>query len=134
MWFTIFIEQDVSRLNVTVQNSMFVRIMHGARYLCDEFRRASNWHRFALHHFVKLAAFDELHAKVALAIALAYLIDRNNTWMIEAGCRFCFTPKPLQVRFGRPRPYTNYLQRNGAIETFLPRPINYALTTPAKFL
>ena len=55
-----------------------------------------------LNYFVKLTAFDELHAEVTLAIALAYLVDWNDTWMIQAGCGFRFQAKALQVRFGGP--------------------------------
>ena len=53
-------------------------------------------------HFVKLAAFDELHAEVARAIALADFVDGNDAWMIEAGGGFGFAAKALQVRFGGP--------------------------------
>jgi hypothetical protein len=59
------------------------------------------------HHFVQLTAFDELHAEVALSIALADLVDWNNAWMIEAGSRFCFQTKAPEVRFGGPLPKAN---------------------------
>ena len=55
-------------------------------------------------HFIQLAAFDELHAEVALAIALADLVNGNNAWMFEAGCSFCLPAKALQMFFGRPSP------------------------------
>ncbi len=54
-------------------------------------------------YFVKLAAFDEFHAEVACAFALADLVDGNNAWMFEAGSSFRLPAKTLQVRFGRPR-------------------------------
>ena len=85
-------------------------------------------------YFVKLAAFDELHAEVALAIALADLVNGNNAWMFEAGSSFRFPAKALQMCFGRPRAQTNYFERDGAIETFLMSAINYALTAATNFL
>jgi hypothetical protein len=54
-------------------------------------------------YFVKLTALDELHAEVALAILLAYLVNWNNTGMFQAGSGFSFPTKTLQVRFRGPR-------------------------------
>jgi hypothetical protein len=54
--------------------------------------------------------------------------------MVEVGGGFCFAAKALQMRFGRPGAQADYFKRNGAIETFLMRPINYALTAPTDFL
>ena len=62
-----------------------------------------NRHRLAPDYFVQLAAFDELHAEVALAIALADLVNGNNAWMFEAGGSFRFSAKALQVRFASPK-------------------------------
>ena len=67
-------------------------------------------------------------------MALADLVNRDNAWMLEAGSSFRLPAKSLHVQFCRPSSQTNYFERNGAIEAFLPRPINYALTTPANFL
>ena len=53
-------------------------------------------HRLALDHFVKLAAFDELHAEVAGAIALADFVNGNDAWMFETGGGFRFPAKALQ--------------------------------------
>jgi hypothetical protein len=53
-------------------------------------------------YFVELSAFDELHAEVALAIALADFVDWNDAWMIEASSRFGFQPEAPKVRFGGP--------------------------------
>ena len=33
----------------------------------------------------RLAAFNKLHAEITLTIALAYLIDGNDSWVMEAG-------------------------------------------------
>jgi hypothetical protein len=53
-------------------------------------------------YFVELAAFNKLHAEVALAIALAYLVDWDNAWMIETRGSFGFQTKPLKVRSSGP--------------------------------
>ena len=85
-----------------MQNAVFMRVMNGAGHLCDEFHRLPDRHRRALDYFVKLAAFDKLHAEVALAIALADLVDGDDARMIEAGGSFGFQSKALEVRFGGP--------------------------------
>ena len=69
-----------------------------------------------------------------MTIALADLVDGNNAGMFQAGSSFGFPAKALQMRFGRPRAETDYLKCDGAIETFLPSPINHALAAPPNFL
>ena len=90
-----------------MKDAVFMRVMHGARYFCDEFRCLPDGRRRVFNHFIKLTAFDELHAEVALPIALAHLVDWDNTGMVEAGSRFCFQTKALEVRFGSPLPKAN---------------------------
>jgi hypothetical protein len=58
-------------------------------------------------NFVKLAAFDEFHAEVTGAIALADFVDRNDAGMIEAGRSLRFTAKTFQMRFASPLTKTN---------------------------
>ena len=70
--------------------------------LAIKFRRLPDRHRRAPDDFVELATFDELHAEVARAIALADFVDWNDARMIEAGGGFCFEAKAFQVRFARP--------------------------------
>ena len=50
--------------------------------------------------------------------------------MFQAGGSFRFATKTFQMRFGGPRAQTNYFERDGAVETFLMRAINYPLAAP----
>jgi hypothetical protein len=59
-----------------------------------------------------------------LTIALADLVNGNDTRMLNAGCGFRFPPKALQMLFGGPRTQANYFERDSALETLLPRPIS----------
>ena len=111
-----------------------MRVMNSASQLRDQFRCTANPHRLALDHFVKLAALDEIHAEIAATIALAHFVDGNDAWMFEAGGGFSFATKTLQMCVRSPRAQANDFERDGAIETFLVRSINYALTAPADFL
>ena len=64
-------------------------------------------HRRVFNHFVKLTAFDKLHAEEALPIAFAHLVNWDDAGMIEARRSFCFQVKALEVRFGGPLPEAN---------------------------
>jgi hypothetical protein len=90
-----------------MQDAVFMRVVHGACRLCDEFHRLPDGHRRVFNYFVKLTAFDKLHAEVALPIALAYLVNRDDAWIIQARSSFCFQAKALEVRFGGPLPKAN---------------------------
>src|SRR5438046_1701634 len=100
--FALCIQQNVARLDISMQDAVLVRVMNNARHLDNEFHRLTDRHRRAPDYFVKLAAFDKLHAEVALAITFANFMDWNDTGMLQASCRFGFEAKALQVRFARP--------------------------------
>ena len=108
MRLVLCIKQDVSRLDVTMQNAVFVRVMHGARYLRNEFRRLPDRHRLAPDYFVKLAPFNELHAEVTSPLALANFVNRDYAWMVEAGRRFRFHAEPFDVRLRGPPAKPDY--------------------------
>ena len=59
-------------------------------------------YRLASGYFVELSAFDELHAEVTRAIALADFVDRNDTGMLQTRCRFGLQTETFQVSFARP--------------------------------
>src|SRR5215831_12666580 len=102
MRFVFCIEQNVSRFDVAMENSVLVRVVDRTRHLGDYFSRLSNRHRLSPDYLVKLAALDKSHAEVAGAVALAYLIDGDDARMIEArGCQG-FAPKAFQVGSARP--------------------------------
>src|SRR5206468_3367959 len=107
MRFALLIQQNVSRLDVSMQNAVLMGVMHDARHLSYQFCRLPDRHRLAPDYFIELAAFDELHAEIARAIALADLVDWNDTGMLQPRCRFGFQAEPLQVRFGGPLAKTN---------------------------
>src|SRR5262245_27834432 len=102
MRFTFYVEQNVPRLDVPMQNSVFMRVMHSERDFRDEFRRLPDRHRGALNDFVKLPAFNEFHAEIAGAVAFAYFVNGNDARMIETRGGFRFPTKTSHVRFTGP--------------------------------
>src|SRR4029077_7682035 len=113
--------------------TVLVCVMHGARHLGNQFRRLANRHRRAPDYFVELTAFNELHAEVALAIALAHFVDGNDAWMLKVGSGLFLPSEALQLRFGDSGTAADYFERHTAIETLLMGAINYALTATADF-
>src|SRR6516165_2072636 len=134
MWFAFLVEQDVSRLDVSMQNTMFVRVVNSARHLGDEFHHLSEGHRRIANHLVKLTTFDKLHTEIALAIPLADLVDGNDAWMVKAGSGFGFQPKAPEVRLCCPLTEADDFQCNYPVEAFLPSTKNDPLSTPANLL
>src|SRR2546430_7634909 len=102
MRFALLIEQDVSRFDVAMQNSMLMRVMNGARHLRDQFRRLPDRHRRPPDYFIQLSAFDELHAEVTRPVALADFVNRHDARMLQTRRGFCFKAKTLQVSLARP--------------------------------
>src|SRR5262249_37361519 len=106
--FAFCIQQNVSRFDVAMEDSVFMRVMNSARDLCDELHRLPDRHRSSPNDFVELSAFDEFHAEVAGAIPLIHFVNGDNAWMIETGGGFGFPAKALQMRFARPLTKANY--------------------------
>src|SRR5262245_17542125 len=109
MRFALCVQQDVPRLDVTMENAVFVRVMNSARYPGDEFRRLPNRHRRPPNDFVKLAAFDEFHAEIARTVALADFVDWNDTRMLQPRRSFGLEAKAPKVHFARPLTKANDL-------------------------
>src|SRR6266536_3098281 len=128
------IKQNVSRLDVSMQDAALVRVMNSARQLRDEFRCAPDRHRFAPGNFIDRSAFDQFHAEIAGTLGLSDFLNGNDARMIETGRGFGFEVEPLQMRFGCPLTKSDDLQRDGTVETLLPRPIYQALSAAAYFL
>ena len=98
MRFAFGIDENVARLNVAVQDAVFMRIMTCACQLRDQFRCVADRDRRALCHLIELSAVDELHAEVARTLAFAHFVNGNDAWMIEVRGRFGFPAKPFHVR------------------------------------
>src|SRR2546423_5057209 len=79
MRFAACVEQNVSRLDVAMEDSVFVRVVHRARHFGDYFRRLPHRYRRSAYDFVKLTPLDEFHAEIARSITLAHFIDGNDT-------------------------------------------------------
>src|SRR5207247_7681235 len=107
MRFAFGIEENVTRLDVAVQDAVFVRVVDRARQFRDELRCISDRDRRALCHFIQLSAVDEFHAEVAGTLAFADFVYWYDARMIQVGGRLGFPTKPLQMRLRGPLPKAN---------------------------
>src|SRR5438046_8941162 len=99
-----------------MQNSLLMRVVHGARHLRDQFRSLPDRHRRPPDYFIQLSAFDELHAEVTRTVALADFVNRHDTGMLQTRRGFCFKAKALQVGFARPLTKANDFYGNGSLK------------------
>ena len=85
------IQQNVPRLEISVQNPFVVRVLNGARDLCDQ---ANGLAWFVAKYFPSMqqaSPWRELHAEKWQAVfAYPHLIDGQNVWVIETGDCFRF--------------------------------------------
>src|ERR1043166_7211371 len=121
MRFAVCIEQTVSRLNVSVQNAVLMRVMHSARQLRDHFCSTARRRWFMPGNCIELTATDQSHAEVTRTVALADFVNWNNARMVQPRCGFRFQAKTLEMRFACPLPKANHFQCDYAVKTFLPR-------------
>ena len=100
--FAFCIEQNVSWLNVSMENAALMRVMHSARELGNQFRCTADRQKLAPNELVKRGAFDQFHAEVARPITLANFVNRNNVRIIQTRRGFRFQPESLEARLLSP--------------------------------
>ena len=100
--FTFCIDQNVSWLNVSMENAALMRVMHSARELGNQFRCAADRHRFAPNELVERAAFNQFHAEVARPTTLANFVNGNDVRIIQTRRSFRFQLESLEARLRSP--------------------------------
>src|SRR4030095_5622129 len=131
--FTFCIYQNVSWLNVSMENTALVRVMQSAGEPGNQFHCTPDRQKLAPNELVKRGAFDQFHAEVARPITLANFVDRNNVRIIQTRRSFRFQAESLAAVLLGPMAFNENLECDCAIETFLSRSIDNALTSAADF-
>ena len=104
-----------------------MRVLHRTRNLGHQRHDPPRIIPKAASDILQAPARCEFHAEERQAVvAFAYFVDRQNVWMIEAGCCLRFAPETGK-RFARIRVKAqNALQRNDSARMTLARAINDA--------
>src|SRR6267142_846479 len=91
------VQQDVPWFKVAMENALGMRVLHGSRDFCHERDALPRVLLKRRSRFQQAAPQSQLHAKKRNAIlAFAYIVDRQNVWMIQARCGLGFTPEARQ--------------------------------------
>src|SRR5207248_9580984 len=123
-----FIQQDISWLDVTMKDSVLVRELNRACNFHEQLGCTPSGHRSTFGKLIQVAAFDELHAEITRAVALADFVNRNDLRMLETRRRLGLVTKTPYVRCARPLAETDHFERDSSVEAFLARAIHYALS------
>src|SRR5439155_18315995 len=95
--FAATVEQDVSRLEIAMQNRVLMRVLDS---MCHFGHKPDAFAQFVAQSrlsFLQAPPSGVFHAEERQPVfALADLIDGKNIRMIETGRRFSFTPKTFQ--------------------------------------
>ncbi len=112
-------EQDIGRLQVPVQDSALMSVMHGASHRRHQARGIAGVVPKSGGQQCEIAAFDQLHAEIVVAFVLTHLIDRDDMGMIEVRGGLGLEPEPHQVIGGGEPPGPNHFERQHAIQADL---------------
>ena len=93
MRFAFSIQQDIPGFNVAMQNAALVCELDRVRDLDEQLDRAPRRHRIATNDFIKVTAFDELHAEIAGAVAFADFINGHDLRVLQTRGRLRFVTK-----------------------------------------
>ena len=116
MRLSLFVHQNVCRLQVAVQDAALMRVMHRLGHDGHEPGRRPRLGRVMLHPSVKTGSTYQLHAEKVLPAALADLVNRHDVRVIELGDRLRFVLKSDQLGFRREATRFYDLERDRPIE------------------
>jgi hypothetical protein len=88
VWTAVLVEKDVPGFYVSVQDPVLMSVVDYTSQRGQKFRCPARPEVFFSQHLIEPTPFDELHAKIAMAITLPDLINRNDPGVIQASRRF----------------------------------------------
>jgi hypothetical protein len=80
--FAVCVQQNISRLDVSMQDAVFMCVVNSASDFRDELCRLSGRYRPATGDLVEMISFDEPHAEVVRPLALADFVYRDDPRVI----------------------------------------------------
>jgi len=128
------VEQHVRGFEVAVQDAAFVGVLNRLGDCLDAGGRVSGRHGIVPHRLCQVAAFDVVHREVLLALVFADFMDGDDIWMPQTGRGFGFRTEPLHRFIAGKMSGQDHLHDHGAVQTHLPRLIDYAHPAAGDFL
>jgi hypothetical protein len=128
------VEEDVRWLQIAVQHAVAMGVIDGVGDRRHHGRGGAGIPGQLRESLGEAAAFDQLHRVVRLPRFGADFVDGNDVSVIEPGGVLGFGAKALEVGGRGQFAGANHLQRDGAIEADLTRPIDDAHPTAGDFV
>jgi hypothetical protein len=132
----LLVQEDVSGLEVAVEDAATVRVMHGPGHGGDEARDGVRGGPVG-HASVQRRErppLDELHGEVVLSLVLADLVNGDDVRVVELGGRLRLAAKSVHLVCGGELSGEDHLQRYDAVEAALPRFVDDAHAAAGDFL
>ena len=134
VWLAAFVQQDVCRFQIAVQDSTLVGVMDGIGNRRHQPGRGGDVGGEIAKLLVQAGAGYQLHAEKALAVLPADLVDGYDVRVVEPRDGLGLVLKPDQLslagEFGRP----DDLQGNQPVQCDLPCPVDNAHPSPAQLI
>ena len=128
------IEQDIPRLQITMQNPVLMRELDRARdcgYKFGSFLRLASK---LCDSRGQTPAIRELHAVEGRAIFFSHRVDRQDTFVVQSRGRFCLSTESRNGADGIHVSGQDHLQRDNARREMLARAVNNAHSAARDFL
>ena len=112
-------KEDVGRLQVAVEDAALVGVVDGP---CDRRHQPCRGARISAESLDlrgQVAAVDELHAEVVVAVVLADFVDRHDVRVVEVRGGLGLEPEALQVVGSGEAAGTHHLEREHAVQAHL---------------
>ena len=109
------IDQDVRWFEVAVQDPVLVCMLDPIRNCLRVTRRPPRRHWTVRKERLQVQSPDEFQRKVVSASLFTNVIDGNDVWVVQAGCRFCLHAKAQHFLAAREPAGQNELDWNIAL-------------------
>jgi hypothetical protein len=129
----IFLQQNVGRLQVAVDDALLMGVVHGPGERLDQDRRLRSRGRLTAGGLGQAAAVDQLHREVRQAVVFADFVDLNNVGMVQTGHRFRLGLEAGADLCGRVLARQDHLERNEPIQATLPGLVHHGHAAVAQF-
>jgi hypothetical protein len=116
---SIPVEQDVARLQVAVNDALFVRMLNRISQRTDQFGRSAWWERAISKALREGFSFDEFHDQEQFAVVFPHVMHGNDAGVTQSRRSQGFTTESFPHGSGCRYPGSKRLQRDISFQTLL---------------
>ena len=120
------IDEDIGRLQIAVQDALFVRVLHGAADGGEIAGRVARPQRTAREQSGQRLPLNQSHTEICLSLMLAGVVDGHDVRVYQMSGGLRFAAEARQIFRGGQFAIEDHFESDRAIETALPRLIHDA--------